>query len=309
VITSGPHDGEIRRAAFDWLQQQVDIFGDVLSRTLLAQGFEYQGRRVPLLGPKGIFKPAVSDLPISITTIPDGPYDDGYLSDELIAYRYRGTDPQHADNRGLRAAMQQRIPLVYFYQVLKGKYLAVWPVFIVGDDPSSLTFKVQVDTASTSYVMPPPTTGTGPQEDPAGPRRAYITATVRQRVHQRAFRERVLDAYHEQCAMCRLRHSELLDAAHIIPDGEPDGDPIVPNGLALCKLHHAAFDRNFLGIRPDFIVEVRRDILDEVDGPMLLHGLKEMQGQQLHVPRSTELRPKEALLERRYERFVSAKTA
>ena len=72
-------------------------------------------------------------------------------------------------------------------------------------------------------------------------RRRYITSEYRVRLHQAAFRERVLDAYQDQCSLCRLRHRELLDAAHIIPDSDPDGEPVVPNGLALCKLHHAAF--------------------------------------------------------------------
>jgi len=54
-----------------------------------------------------------------------------------------------------------------------------------------------------------------------------------------------------------------------LPDGHPRGEPIVPNGLALCKLHHAAFDRHILGVRPDLVVEVRLDILREVDGPMV----------------------------------------
>lgn len=301
------HDVAVRRAAFSWLESQVQLHGDVLPRNLLAEGFEYHGTRVPLLGPQGIFKPAIIDIPISITTIPNGPYDDGYLSDTLMQYRYRGTDPQHRDNRGLREAMQQRIPLIYFYQVVKGKYLALWPVFIVGDDPGKLTFTVQVDDANASLYSPPAAQARDWMgDDSSDLRLAYITATVRQRVHQRAFRERVLEAYHEQCAMCRLRHAELLDAAHIIPDGEPDGDPVVPNGLSLCKLHHAAFDKNFLGIRPDYVVEVRKDILEENDGPMLLHGLKEMHKKQLILPRNHANRPSEVLLERRFERFLSA---
>ena len=78
--------------------------------------------------------------------------------------------------------------------------------------------------------------------DDAGYRRRYATSQVRHRLHQQGFRERVLAAYREQCAMCRLRHPELLEAAHIIPDTEPGGDPIVPNGLSLCRLHHGAFD-------------------------------------------------------------------
>lgn len=137
-------------------------------------------------------------------------------------------------------------------------------------------------------------------------RRAYVTATFRRRVHQRAFRDRVIDAYRSQCALCRLRHDELLDAAHIIPDVDPEGDPVVPNGMALCKLHHAAFDSFFLAVRPDYIVEVRRSILDEEDGPMLLHGLKGLHGVTIQVPRRMELRPDPQRLARRWERFKVA---
>lgn len=300
-------DSAVRQAAFNWLDGQVQAHGDVLPRTVLAEGFEFQGQQIRLLGPQGIFKPAILDLPISITTIPNGPYDDGYLANDLIQYRYRGTDPQHRDNRGLREAMRQGTPLIYFYQVVKGKYLAVWPVFIVGDDPQKLTFTVQVDDPGKSLYSIADTELHDTMRDGAEDiRRSYITATVRQRVHQRAFRERVLQAYHEQCAMCRLRHSELLDAAHIIPDGEPDGEAVVPNGLSLCKLHHAAFDRNFLGVRPDYVVEVRRDILEEDDGPMLLHGLKEMHGQELTIPRPSRDRPNQLLLERRYSKFLDS---
>lgn len=303
--TVDQQDAVIRRAAFSWLDAQVQILGDVLPRALLAEGFDFEDRRVPLLGPQGIFKPAIMGIPISITTIPNGPYDDGYLSETIMQYRYRGTDPQHRDNQGLRMAMQKRIPLIYFYQVVKGKYLALWPVFIVGDDPRRLTFTVQVDDLVASLYSPGAEISQNRMRDDASDlRRAYITATVRQRVHQRAFRERVIQAYHEQCTLCRLKHVELLDAAHIIPDVEQDGVPIVPNGLSLCKLHHAAYDRNFIGIRSDYIVEVRRDILEENDGPMLLHGLKEMHLKQINVPKSSLNRPNPELLGRRFERFL-----
>jgi putative restriction endonuclease len=52
------------------------------------------------------------------------------------------------------------------------------------------------------------------------------------------------------------------------------GDLTVSNGLALCKLHHAAFDGHILVLRPDLIVEIREDILREKGGPMLGHGLR-----------------------------------
>lgn len=295
-------DTRVRQAAFAWLKEQARLHTDVLPRDLLAQGFVLDGVRVPLLGPQGIFKPKVLSIPLSITTVPSGPYDDGFSASGLLLYRYRGTNPDHPDNVGLRNALAGRIPLIYFHRIIEGKYLAVWPVFIVGDDPAKLTFQVEFDDAKHS-IYP---SGALPVSDPVAEiRRSYVTTTIRQRIHQRAFRERVLRAYQEQCALCRLRHEELLDAAHIIPDGEPDGEPVIPNGLSLCKLHHAAFDRQFLAIRPDYVIEVRRDILAEEDGPMLLHGLKEMHEKRITLPRSREDRPSEPLLARRYERFLA----
>ena len=83
-------DRTVRTAAFEWLKARVAELGDVLPRDLLAQGFEYRGHRVPLLGPQGIFKPAVMEVPLSITTSPNGPYDDGLGPDGYLSYRYRG---------------------------------------------------------------------------------------------------------------------------------------------------------------------------------------------------------------------------
>ena len=298
-------DRKVRIAAFDWLDEQVNIHGDVLPRSVLSQGFEFEGQRVPLVAPQGIFKPKLlAQMPLSITTTPEGPYDDSFGTDGLLLYRYRGTDPQHRDNAGLRMALFRRVPLVYFHGVVPGKYLAVWPVFIVGDDPENLTFKVEVE--DSSYIGSDWQSGVPSNvisDPPAEGRRAYLTAEVRQRLHQRGFRERVLRAYREQCAFCRLRHLELLDAAHIIPDTEPESEPVVNNGISLCKLHHAAFDRLLLGVRPDYIIEVREDILMEDDGPMLLHGLQGLHHKKIILPRPTEQRPNPDFLEKRYERF------
>lgn len=125
--------------------------------------------------------------------------------------------------------------------------------------------------------------------------------------HQLAFRQRVLSAYRESCALWRLRHVELLGAAHILPDAHPLGEPVVSNGLAMCKLHHAAFDRQIVGIRPDLIVEVREDVLEEVDGPMLRHGLQDLQGNRLLVlPTRPAQRPNPEFLAVRYDLFRSA---
>ena len=84
------------------------------------------------------------------------------------------------------------------------------------------------------------------------------------------------------------------------------GEPTVPNGLALCKLHHAAFDRNIVGIRSDLVVEVSLEVLHEIDGPMLIHGLQGWHGAPLQVPRPLEDRPNPDFLAERYEVFRRA---
>jgi putative restriction endonuclease len=69
--------------------------------------------------------------------------------------------------------------------------------------------------------------------------------------------------------MCRLRHTPLLDAAHILPDRDERGNPEIPNGLSLCKIHHSAYDVGILGVDPDCRIHLRSDVLEEHDGPML----------------------------------------
>jgi putative restriction endonuclease len=81
---------------------------------------------------------------------------------------------------------------------------------------------------------------------------------------------------------------------------------IVPNGLALCKLHHAAFDSHVLGIRPDLTVEIRVDVLEEADGPMLKHGLQDFQGARLVLPRHSSLHPNPEFLAERYRIYRKA---
>jgi len=198
------HDADIRLAAFAWLSKQTAELGDVLPRDILSNGFEFHGKRVPLIGPQGIFKPKlISEIPLSITTAPRGPYDDSFNEDGFLLYKYRGINPQHHENIGLRKAMFRKIPLIYFHGVVPNKYLAVWPVFIVGDMPNQLTFKVAADEISyLSDFCESTHTINEVKDDESMARRAYITASVRQRLHQRGFRERVLSAYKDQCAFC-----------------------------------------------------------------------------------------------------------
>ena len=136
--------------------------------------------------------------------------------------------------------------------------------------------------------------------------RRYVERVVKQRVHQPEFRGKVLLAYENQCAVCHLRHPELLDAAHILPDSHPEGRAVVTNGLSLCKIHHGAYDADFLGIDPDYKVHIKIDLLEERDGPMLRHGLQEMHGSTLSVPQQRIKRPSRENLAERFAVFVRA---
>ena len=300
----GTADRRIRLSAFDWLTDQRAEHGEAIPRTALER-FELAGVRIPLVGPSGIWKPAACELPISIATVTHGPYSDAFDSRRgVLRYAYRGTDPQHRDNRGLRRAMLERVPLVYFHAVTRGHYAAAYPVFVVDDDPAALFFSMQVDDLLAALTAAPGADAAG--EDAAEPRRAYVTASFRRRLHQVAFRERVIRAYRDRCALCRLHHLPLLDAAHITPDADPEGEPLVSNGLALCKLHHAAFDRFFFAVRPDYTVEVRPSVLAESDGPMLVVGLQQIHGQRIGLPSRAIDLPDRDRLARRYDAFRQA---
>lgn len=300
---------EIRAAAFRWLEEQTAVHGDALPRRLLEEGFDFRGSRVTLVGPSGIWKPrGFETVPLSITSTPKGPYDDSISPDGLLIYRYRGDDPNHRDNVGLREAMRTRTPLIYFFGVAVGRYLPIWPVFIIEDDPVHLRCFAAIDPA---YAMK----GITPMDEKLIYRegdesalsiRRYIMSYTRRRLHQTAFRERVINAYHEKCSLCMLKHRELLDAAHIIPDTEEGGEPVVQNGLSLCKIHHAAFDNNIIGITPDYEIELRRDILEEIDGPMLRYGLQELHHSKLLLPSRKSDWPDRERLEIRYGKFRNA---
>ena len=292
-------DRLIRLHAFDFVSRLFERLGDPLPWQPLAEGFEFRGRRVTLLGARGIWKPAAMSLPLSIRTSHRDPYGDEARDDGFLHYRYFGTDIGHVDNAGLRACLDQARPLIYFRGVSKGWYSALWPMLLVGDDPASLTFVGACD--DVERLSP------GVEASAIDvARRQYVTRAALIRLHQAGFRRRVLTAYRESCTVCRLHHPELLDAAHILPDRHERGEPVVPNGLAMCKIHHAAFDANIMGIRPDRIVEVRADILAEVDGPMLRHGLQQLHGERIIVPRRVADAPDTDRLEERYEQFRAA---
>lgn len=295
-------DDEVRAAAFAHVQQLRDRYGSRIPREALMAGVAVRGERVPIWNyQKGIFKPAVlgrDGAALSVQTSADSPYADVHDPDAgHFVYKYRGTDAAHPDNVALRRALVAQRPLLYLVAVDPGTYDALVPVYVIDDQPERLQFTLVADQALARAGGDPVV---------AAARREYATRAVMQRLHQQQFRRLVLTAYRNQCAICRLRHVELLDAAHILPDRDPRGEPAVTNGLGLCKIHHSAYDAHILGVDPDARVHVRADVLAEIDGPMLRYGLQVVHGGRLVLPTREALRPNRDFLAERFERFRAA---
>jgi putative restriction endonuclease len=295
-------DESLRTSCFARLDLLRATYGDdVPYRGALDQGFPFRGARVPFLSPqKGIFRASAQRGPaaLSIQTSFNSPYRDAEL-EKGFRYDYRAGSSDQPDNKALRAAFELRAPLVYFVATQPGRYRPIYPCFIAEDDPVG---RFVVATPG-HMVGPLDEPEPFPIEDPI--ERRYAVRETRVRLHQARFRGRVLIAYSNSCAVCRLKELQLLDAAHIVSDAVPGGEPVVSNGLSLCSIHHRAFDQDLVGISPDYEVHVSRRLLDDEDGPML-ELLKGFHREQIVLPSRAAWRPDKQQLAERFERFVAA---
>ena len=219
-----------------------------------------------------------------------------FESREAVDYAFMGKNPDAADNRWLREAFENRVPVIYFLGVAPGLYQAIIPTYISGWDANALKARIVFGIQDQADYVAPESVN----------ERRYALQTVKQRLHQASFREAVITAYNGRCALSGLPEQRLLDAAHIISDKDEQlGQPVVPNGLPLSKIHHAAFDAHLIGIDPDYRLHVSERLLDLHDGPML-DALKQLDGGILHLPKRTKDYPDRDRLSLRYEQFKVA---
>jgi len=246
---------------------------------------------------RGIRNPLQLRATLSVVSDPRSPYDDRYGEDGLFRYSYRRGSTE-GDNTKLRRAIQPQLPIILLRKIQPSLYMPVFPVYVVKDDRPRREFVFVLDEELLELVFD--------DDRDATLQRRYAERAAWVRLHQPEFRIKVLAAYRGLCAVCGLRRRALLDAAHIIKDRDERGDPVTPNGLSLCKIHHAAYDQDLLGITPDHGVCINAGLLEETDGPMLLHGLQEMHGRSIEVPRRRADRPDRERLDFRYQRFLRA---
>lgn len=305
-------DHQLRVAALDRVRELQRRYSDLIPLTALQEGFRWRGSRVSFGSfYSGIFRPKEISGPaaLCLVTAPPkqnrpAPYEDEF-DERTGRFTYRFRDAQTSspsavaaaerDNRAMVAAFEQGEPLIYFRGIAPGQYAAVAPVFITALDEAARTVQFEAalpvaDTTPAGIVSDVDT-------------RAYATREAVYRLHQHRFRAAVLRAYGSRCAVCTLREAPLLQAAHIIEDRDPRGHATVVNGIALCAIHHLAYDRNLMGIDPEGVIHIGERLLREVDGPMLRTGLQGFHGASIRRPRRADEQPDPRRLELRFDEF------
>lgn len=309
------HDRLLRQAAFDAVRELSRRYTDLVPLDVLREGFTYDGRRISfgsfysgIYRPKEMHGPAALAL---VTTPPKAgrpaPYEDTYNeATGRFTYRFRDAGSEslralaqaEADNRTLTEGHRLGVPMIYFRGIAPGQYTPLAPAFVTAVDLAARTAFVEVGLPMAD------TTPAGLVSDEIT--RRYATREAAYRLHQHRFRRAVLMAYRTRCTICSLKEPSLLAAAHIVEDRDPFGGATVVNGLALCAIHHLAYDRNLLGIDPHGVVHIHARLLDQIDGPMLKNGLQHFHGARIVQPRRTDDRPDRDRLAVRFDVFRGA---
>jgi putative restriction endonuclease len=261
------------------------------------QHFTTGGRRVFLKGQQGIFKPAELTDPLSITSTIDSPYTNDPIEGSRVLYDYA------PNSEGLKRCAEAELPLIYFLQLKRKpnpEYVIFAPVFVVGWDDESRRFLIDLSEQKPGEVpSPPPLTrqltlpAIRTPESPMEIRemsKSYGITTVQRRLYHARFRNAVLKAYRDRCAVCGLRVRALLDVTHVNADRDPQPVISVRDGLALCATHLRAFDAHILTYDSDYIIHIalpERLSAGEGERAMLLA----FAGKRLELPDSEELWP------------------
>ena len=267
------------------------------------QRFTTGGVRIFLKGQQGIFKPAELTDPLSITSTIDSPYTDDPIEGSRVLYDFLPATREF-ENVGLKKCAEAELPLIYFLQVKRRpspEYVIFAPVYVVGWDDAARRFLIDLSEQKPGEVVsPPPVTRqlTLPEiRTPQSPMeirelsRSYVVTTVQRRLYYARFRNAVLKAYRERCAVCGLRLRALLDAAFVVPDRDPQPAIAVSDGIALCATHHRAFNARILQYDSDYVIHI--DLPDRFSAAQ---GERDMllayEGRKLELPEDEELWPR-----------------
>jgi putative restriction endonuclease len=292
-------DDTIRLLALNRVRELRELWGDSIPESELAKGFLHSGDVVLLKGPQGIFKPRqLSDGPLTIMSTLGSQYEDELLDEaNTLRYDYAPPSREH-ENLGLKNLMAEGKPVILLKQVKakpRPEYMVVAPLYVESFDNATRQFTLSTRADLTPRVDTQ--AGTVLREI----QRAYGETTVRTRLHQAYFRRDVLSVYRNRCCVCELRLRPLLQGAHIVPDSDAAGVPAIQNGLSLCSIHHAAYDRSIVRIKSDYTITVEQESIEAGDAFARV-SLTEFDGRRIIVPSDATQRPDPDFLDRRFRR-------
>ncbi|MFD1563524.1 HNH endonuclease [Haloarchaeobius amylolyticus] len=245
----------------------------------------------------------------------DGPYGDE-IDGDRFTYIGEGV-PEKGDQQltGANSALLEQsacstVPVYFFYQPA---------------DSDTLRYEGLVDVVDTEYVardgrmvyqftmknleigperfkaLMESVSGDIEEDEPALTDDEDEFTEVQRRVRSSSFAKTVTAAYDARCAICGAARESPdgttdIEAAHIYPKRE-NGRDTVRNGLALCRLHHWAFDSGWLAVADDYRILVA----DRPD----LEGYEEfapLENESLTLPTNEEQRPHATFLAAHRER-------
>lgn len=136
-------------------------------------------------------------------------------------------------------------------------------------------------------------------DDTVAEPRKFAIVTTKKALRDLDFNKRVLGAYEHQCAMCGVQ-LRLIDGAHILPVAHADSTDATSNGVALCALHHRAYDKGMVTFTPgDFAIHLNEPMLAKLKAEDRGGGLKAFRADLrpiLTVPADKKDRPAKKLV-------------
>lgn len=110
-------------------------------------------------------------------------------------------------------------------------------------------------------------------DDEINEKRKYAVIETKKALRANDFSRRVLGAYSHRCAMCDTQ-LKLIDGAHILPVGHEDSTDTTNNGIALCALHHRAYDRGLVTFDTKYSVHLNTTLVRRLKDEDRAGGLK-----------------------------------
>lgn len=309
---------DLINAAFKHVKQLELLYGDSIPSAVIEEGFQLNGELVRLDSRAvGIFKPKQMSegvLSIKTTMSRDGSasiYNDHQADDGYYQYSLQKGDPRGGRNVCLWQAYENKQPFIYFHAIAPAVYKALWPCFIDQIYPDQGFARVLVGVAKPSFDTDRLSLATSPTSSfeysvPDEIESRYLVRESKVRMHQASFRKAVLDVYKNKCAISGMAETRLIDAAHIIPDGDMGTYQVINNGIALSNLHHRAYDRKLIGIDADYKIHVSESLDEFGDNDFVQKAFHRYDQQTLILPKSDEYKPNKEYLAQMFEGFKSS---